>query len=218
MAASQPGDFIAQGSTTQKEIAITFDDGPGPLTPKFLDLLDKYDVKATFFMLGEQIKRWPEEAKEVVKRGQEIGNHTFKHTNYLHIWNEYRESVPLEADKKVIQDLIEDMKRTQATILDHTGQKPVLCRMPHGVDRPWVNTAAREAGLILVNWSFGADWVKKPIEELKEDYLEAIRPGAILLFHDGGSGREKSLVLVEAILEEAKKRSFKVVPLQDWIR
>ncbi len=212
-----PGSFVTKGQTTSKRIALSFDDGPGPQTDKFIELLDRYNVKATFFMLGEQTKYRPLVAKAIAEKGHEIGNHTTTHLNYLH---EYRTiekkfgadpAASQKATSQVRLELVDDMKASRKIIEGATGVKLKICRMPHGIDRPWVNEAAREAGFIMVNWTYGADWFSKPLEELEPGYLKAIQPGAIFLFHDGGSRREKSLALTEAVIKAAKEKGFEIV-------
>src|SRR5262245_50324955 len=86
LAAPKAGDVVTQGPTTSKRIALTFDDGPGPRTDAYLDLLDKYGVKATFFMLAEQANNRPKMAKAVADKGHEVASHTYNHTNYLKVY------------------------------------------------------------------------------------------------------------------------------------
>ena len=210
-AAPVPGDFFASGPTDQKRFALSFDDGPGPYTERFLDLLDKYKVKATFFMSGDQVRRRKETAKKVADVGHEVANHTMFHVNYRLRLKKLKDEV------KVKEELVQDILDTGFLIDKTTGVQPKILRMPHGIDRPWINEAARETGFVLVNWTYGADWTKKPLEELTRSYQKAVRPGAILLFHDGGGRREKSLALVEAVLKEAKKRGFEVVTVGELI-
>ena len=104
-----------------------------------------------------------------------------------------------------------DLDRTHAAIRSAGGVNPRLLRMPHGIDRPWIKAAAREMGYALVNWTYGADWQPGSAEQLLPGYLAAIRPGAILLFHDGGRDRSKSLKLAEAVIQSARQQGFEMV-------
>lgn len=207
-AAPKPGDFYVSGKTQEKIIALTFDDGPGPHTGQFLDLLDRYGVKATFFMLGEQVKNKPTIAKRVQERGHEIADHTTRHTNYLKKLKELNGDVSLAK-----QELLADMKKSQEQIKKTTAVDVTLCRMPHGIDRPWIKEVAKEAGVILVNWTYGADWTGESVGELEKGYIKAIKPGAILLFHDGWPKADKSLALTEAVLKAAQEKGYKIVPV-----
>jgi len=231
--ALEPGRLYSSGPKDKPAIALTFDDGPGPETEKFLDPLDKFDVKATFFMLGELVSLRPALANKVKERGHEIGSHTWKHTNYKARLKEIEQQLrkspsppfpgspvresetgkgrmgEVEIKEAAIQlikeELRQDLRKTQDAIEKATGEKATLLRMPHGIDRPWIKDVAKEEGYVLVNWTYGSDWHNLPVEEMKEGYLKAIRPGAILLFHDGGRIREKSLVLTEFMIDKANK-------------
>lgn len=219
-----PGSFVTSGPPTSKRISLTFDDGPGPETTQLLELLDQYNVKATFFMLGEQVKYRPAIAKSVAQRGHEIANHTTRHINYL---SRYRAlegefgtdtEAPQKAAMQVRRELLEDMKDSKSFIENKTGATVKLCRMPHGVDRPWVNDAAKEAGLVMVNWTYGADWLETPEAELEKSYVSEIKPGAILLFHDGGKNRKKTLRLTETVIKAAKERGYEIVPVGELLK
>ncbi|MCB4756854.1 MAG: polysaccharide deacetylase family protein [Elusimicrobia bacterium] len=217
----KPGDLVTAGSRSVKQIALTLDDGPGSHTEKFLDLLDRYGVKATFFLQGTQVKLRPKVARELLKRGHEIGQHTYSHVNFLKRFKELKQGEGPDAEQAAAhltkEEVRQDMQKTQKVIFDTVGVSPRLCRIPHGIDRPWIKEAAKEAGLILVNWTFGADWTKGSMEELKKGYTEAIQPGAIILLHDGWPRSEKSLILTEEVLKAAKEKGFEVVPVGQLI-
>jgi len=224
MGESTPKVFYYEGPKTEKQIALTFDDGPGPHTQEFLDLLDRYKVKATFFMLGELAEFRGSVAKEVLTRGHEVGNHTFNHKNYLKELkdqirqsNETKENHP-HATAVVKKELLEDMNKSRAVIEKAIGKKLTICRMPHGVDATWVHEVARDAGFILVNWTYGADWTKASAEELIPSYIKAIRPGAILLLHDGGNKREKTLQITEAVIKAAQEKGYKMVTVTELLK
>jgi peptidoglycan-N-acetylglucosamine deacetylase len=214
-----PGSFITSGPTQDKKIALTFDDGPGLESEQFLPLLDKYQVKATFFMLAEQAKLRPKIARQIADKGHEIGSHTYNHVNYL---KHYRDLVKTSGseDKAAAQakkDLVEDMNKSRKIIEEATGQRLKVLRMPHGIDRPWIKEAARETGFVLVNWTYGSDWVKQDDEKSRREYINAVKPGAILLFHDGGRNRKKSIALTEAVLKYAKENGFEVVSVGELL-
>lgn len=219
-----PGEFYTSGPSSAKKIALTFDDGPGPETEKFLDLLKRHQVKATFFMLGELAGYKPLVVKRVTDDGHEVASHTTYHTNYKSTYKKiFAEQSSKgrgdeEAVKEVKQMLLADMKKSDALIQKATGQKISLCRMPHGIDRPWIKETAREMGYTLVNWTYGADWSPQSYEQLLPGYLKAIKPGAIFLFHDGGRNRVKSLQLTEAVILEAKKQGYSIVPVGELLR
>lgn len=223
MAEFEPGKFYASGPIDQKKISLTFDDGPGPHTERFLEVLAKYGIQGTFFMQGEQVKKNPETARLVAEQGHEIGSHTSGHVNYKKRLREIKKILQSHmreegaAIKLVQEELYNDMDASINAIRKATGVRPRVLRMPHGIDRPWVNHAAQKAGVVLVNWTFGADWQKDSVEELKSAYADAIKPGAILLFHDGGGHREKSLALVESVIQTAQNQEYQIVPISELL-
>jgi len=220
LAQLKPGDFITAGPATAKRIALTFDDGPGPQSEAFIVLLEKYNVKGTFFMLGEQAGFRPKVAKAIADGGHEVASHTFNHTNYLQVYKAAmlrNSNVPEKAAADARAKLIEDMAKSRTLIEKATGRKLTLLRMPHGVDRPWVKEAAKKEGFVLANWTFGADWLKTPEDQLARQYVKAIKPGAIFLFHDGNRHREKSLALTEAVIKAAQKDGFEIVTLGELL-
>lgn len=211
-AAPAAGDFFASGPKDRKRLALTFDDGPGPETTRILALLDRHDVKATFFMLGQRVTRDEVTARLVAEAGHEIANHTWNHTNYKRRFREIQDEVGDDAEDVARDELEADIRKTAEAIKMATGRNSALLRMPHGIDRPWINVAAKRAGHILVNWTFGMDWSRKSAEELSREYVDAIRPGAILLFHDGGRRRERTIAAAEAVIIAAKRAGYEIVP------
>lgn len=90
--------------------------------------------------------------------------------------------------------------------------------MPNGYDKPWVREVARRLGYTIVNWTYGSDWTRLSEEKMTAEYLKAVKPGAILLLHDGGGNvKERNLRITEAILQEAKKKGLKPVRLDELL-
>ncbi|MCG3205334.1 MAG: Bifunctional xylanase/deacetylase [Elusimicrobia bacterium] len=219
LAAPKPGDFLTQGPTKEKRMALTFDDGPGPNTPQFLDLLDRYNVKATFFLLGEQVRLRPEIAKMISEKGHELANHTMTHMNYN---KRYRFNLTQVGDENKArevtrQELVKDMIQAKDLIEKKSGQKIKILRMPYGIDRPWITAAAKEAGFVVVNWTYGTDWNSTTAEQEISGYVKAIKPGAVLLLHDGWPKSQKSLEITEAVIKAAKEKGFELVPLGELL-
>jgi peptidoglycan/xylan/chitin deacetylase (PgdA/CDA1 family) len=205
-----PGSFVTKGPATAKKIALTFDDGPGPQTEQFLELLQRYHVKATFFMLAEQVGYKKAVAKKIADAGFEVGSHTTSHRNYAQYAKE-------KGQGQAKADLIKDMKGARKTIEEATGVTLKILRMPHGIDRPWIKEAAKETGFVLVNWTYGSDWIKMPEEEQTKEYIKALQPGAIILLHDGNPHREKSLRITEALIKAAQEKGYEMVTVGELI-
>ena len=198
------GKFYGSGASGGKEIAITFDDGPGPATTPILDILDTAEIKAAFFMLGENVKRRPDVAREVYARGHEIGNHTFHHKNLY----TYRDST-------LVKLLEEDIRKGAEIINEVTGYTPRYMRVPYGYYRSWIDKVTAKQHIDVVHWTFGCDWKKMSEEEMIQGYLSAVKPGAILLFHDGGSTRQrkKTINILLPIIKAIQEKGYTIVPL-----
>jgi peptidoglycan-N-acetylglucosamine deacetylase len=210
--ALEPGRLYTRGSTESRRIALSFDDGPGPETMKFLAMLDQNGVKATFFLLGEAVELRGAMVQEIVGRGHEVASHSSTHVNYLqHVRGLAAGRSSAAAEEQARRDLLADLQRTHLAIQRAGGGNVRLLRMPHGIDRPWIKTAAREMGYTLVNWTYGADWQPGSAEQLLPGYLNALQPGTIFLFHDGGRNRSKSLQLAEAVIRSAQQQGYSIV-------
>ena len=158
---------------SEKAMAITFDDGPEPgVTDVLLATLAKHGAKATFFMIGEQVRKHPELAKRVVDEGHEVGIHSHKHQKGMRFWDE--------------KELIEDFSDAIKAVQDATGVRPASIRTPFGnLSRPIIH-ACEKTDLKYVGWSLSVmDWRGR--KRGKGEKLVAMSlPGSIVLFHDGG--------------------------------
>jgi len=202
------GKFYSDGSPKKAEFALTYDDGPGYITEDLLKLLDKYHTKATFFMMGLSVKKYPDRAAKVAQAGHLIGNHTWSHELYV--------KVARQPDH--VKILEKELDKAADAITRAAGKKPVFLRMPNGYSKDWVKKVAAEKGYVLVNWSYGSDWTNIPEERMTAEYLKNVGPGKILLMHDGGGKtREKTLRITEKILQEAARKGLKAVTLDELL-
>jgi len=154
-------------------MALTFDDGPNPAaTPQVLDLLGKYNARATFFFIGRHVRQCPELAAEVAARGHAIGNHTETHPSLA--WLSSRR-------------IGDELASCQEAIHQATGHRPRWMRPPYGYRSPYLDAAARRAGLHgVVMWSRRLlyDWEPQPAENVIRR-LRPFRGGDIVVLHDG---------------------------------
>jgi peptidoglycan-N-acetylglucosamine deacetylase len=132
-------------TNSPRRLAITFDDGPNPaITPKLLNLLDRYHARATFFLIGRFVRECPELVKEVLARGHALGNHTETHPNLFWL------------GQTQIRD---ELRRCNDTISDATGAPQEWFRPPFGMRNPWLAGVARELDLRIVMWTLiPGDW------------------------------------------------------------
>lgn len=174
------------GATTRctaapSQLALTFDDGPNPaVTPLLLDLLDQYNAKATFFMIGRFVRECPELAREVANRGHVIGNHTQTHPNLFWL------------SPRAIRN---ELQQCQSALQDAVGAAAKVFRPPYGLRNPWVVGTARELGMQTVMWTLlPGDWRGKSVEWLTgrmgpiADHAQdsaSRTAGDLLCLHDG---------------------------------
>ncbi|MED1470061.1 polysaccharide deacetylase family protein [Bacillus salipaludis] len=167
------GQVVWEVNTKEKIVAITFDDGPHPIfTPQILDILAKYNAKATFFVTGVKAKQFPTILKREVNEGHEIANHTYHHIAYNHLTQ---------------RELSKEMKETDKTIMRIIGFKPSLFRPVGGHYDNWIVNAAVKNRKLVVIWTWGQDsrdWSNPPVSKICSTIFEGVKPGNILLFHD----------------------------------
>jgi len=161
-----------------KAVLLTFDDGPNPeITPQILNLLDEYDKKAVFFLIGEKAKKYPELVRKIYQRGHIIANHSFTHEK----WFDLRSS----------SVMTRELNQTSTILEDIIGEKIVYFRPPYGVTNPNLKKALKNTKLKSIAWSFRSfDTGKQSAKEISQRIRNKVRGGDILLFHDN---REKSV-------------------------
>lgn len=192
--------------TDQKVVALTYDDGPHPVyTPKLIAILDKYHVKATFFMIGEKMDKYPDIVKEIASRGHVIANHTYTHPK----------NIRLDTSSQIIREL----DSCEQTIEKQTGHRAYLFRPPKGLLDGDVLTIAQEEGYRTILWTVSADHHDAPTPELMaKRVVDRIRPGAIILAHDGTfSSRWKDVAATPLIIEALRKKGYRFVTVPELL-
>jgi peptidoglycan/xylan/chitin deacetylase (PgdA/CDA1 family) len=158
--------------TTEPVVALTFDDGPHPtLTPRLLDMLKERGVKATFYVIGQEVVRFPEIVQRMVAEGHEIGNHTHTHP-----------SLPKIGSARVG----EEISKSNAAIEQAVGVRPTTMRPPYGAINPAITKRLNEEfDLPVILWSVDPqDWKIRKASHVSNHMLQNAHPGAILLAHD----------------------------------
>jgi len=190
----------------RNEIALTFDDGPDiETTPRVLDLLDRYRVKASFFCIAARAERHPELVREIVLRGHRIENHTYRHAHTFALSG--------------LHGFTKEIGRAQAVLTALTGVSPRYFRAPVGMRNPWLQPVLSSLDLTLVSWTRrGYDAVFGDPEKIVRRLSKNLRGGDILLLHDGSSARDRNgrpavLEALPKLLDEVARRSLIPVPL-----
>lgn len=187
--------------TKDKKISLSFDVSWGnDNTEKILEILDKYNVKATFFIVGGWIDQYPDKLKEIYNRGHEIGNHSNKHPDMTKLTRE-----------KIIQDInINDAKIRQIT-----GEGTKLFRCPEGAYNDLVIQTVKETGYYCVQWDVDSiDWKEQGADIEYNRVIKNTKPGSILLFHNNAKYTPDNL---PRILEKLQSEGYQFVKTGDLI-
>lgn len=188
-----------------KKIALTFDDGPHPkYTERILKILDKYNVKATFFVIGVNILNYPEPLKKIQAAGHEIGNHSFSHNNKKDLDSE---------------DAIREMQKCEGLIYEMTKQKPKLFRPPRGSCNEYVKKAAVALGYSVVLWSVDTlDWKGTAACDIWQMVSDSTHGGDIILMHDYTSGQNTTCDALEIMIPRLLSQGFEFVTVSELIK
>jgi peptidoglycan-N-acetylglucosamine deacetylase len=189
--------FVRAAGTQHKEVALTFDDGPGPYTPDILRILVREHVPATFFEVGLEERYFHAATAEIVARGYPIGNHTESHS-------------PMSQLKRKAQlaQLIQD----SVAIGNYGAPFPRMFRPPYGMWNHNTLSLLRQYKMLMVLWSVDTDDYERPgIKVILQRTLDGVEPGAIILLHDAGGDRSETVAALPLIIKALRKRGYKLV-------
>ena len=165
-----------------------------------MDLLRDQNVKAAFFCIGKRIEAHPEVAARIAREGHLLGNHSWSHSNLTNLFAFGR--------------LREEMVRTQSAIEQSTGARPAWFRPPMGLSNPLIFKAARSLDLEVVGWTVrGLDTQTRSPEKIVNRIVRGLKPGAIILLHDGNVPPDKLRVTVKTLLDRLRSLDYEVVRL-----
>ena len=188
-------------------VAVSIDDGPDPaVTPRVLDILDRYDAKATFFCIGTRILNQRELAREIVARGHTIENHSYSHPNYFSLLGPGAMAAQVNGGQEVIAEV--------------TGYTPRFFRAPAGLRNPFLDPILRRAGLQLASWTRrGFDTVASDPDLVLQRLSNRLGPRDILVLHDGNAARDSAgwpviYEVLPRLLERLAERGLTPVTLR----
>jgi peptidoglycan-N-acetylglucosamine deacetylase len=189
--------FVREGTGKAPEVALTFDDGPSPDTPKILKILNNWHAQATFFEIGREIPTFHAYSSELEKAGMVIGNHTYDHVQMAEQTDEVQSSE----------------LTSQSDALDRYGiQHPVLFRPPYGSFNEETFSLLKQFHMLMVLWSTDTDDYTDPgVQSIVNTALKGIHPGSIVLFHDGGGDRAQTVAALPKVLAGLEKRHLRPV-------
>ena len=189
------GSAFWRGNSTEKTIHLTFDDGPVPdPTPWVLDLLKQYDIKGTFFCVGENIDKHPHIFQQVVEQGHSVGNHTYHHTKAFCVSREeYFREIELANQR----------------------MKTGLFRPPHGQLYPWYMKELNKIFNKIVLWDvMPMDYDNRlNAKEVFENVRQFVRPGSVIVFHDSLKARDRLKTALPQTIEHLLNEGYTFKPL-----
>ncbi|MDN3664853.1 polysaccharide deacetylase family protein [Algibacter miyuki] len=188
--------FNSKKNHKEKQIAITFDDGPNSdFTPKILDLLKKHNAKATFFCIGKQIKNHPEIIKQISAAGHSIGNHTYSHAQMFDFYGK--------------QKVIDEINKTDALISSILNKKMNLFRPPYGVTNRAITKALKQTRHHVIGWNIRSlDTVKTDEKAILDRIIKNITPGSVILLHDS---KEITVRVLEQLLLFLQENDYQAI-------
>jgi peptidoglycan/xylan/chitin deacetylase (PgdA/CDA1 family) len=194
---------------TSRLLALTYDDGPNePYTLQLLELLDRHNVKATFFLIGRFVQQRPDIARAIAEAGHAVGNHTWDHPKLIF-------APAAEVKRQLLQ--------AQQAIFDTTGVQPKLFRPPFGGRRPATLRVARQLGLSPVMWDVTCfDWKAKSADEIVRHAERQVHGGSVILLHDGeyhriGGDRSRSVEATDRILGRYQAEGYQFVTIPEMM-
>ena len=195
--AIQQSGSVSQAGPENKEVALTFDDGPSSYTGAILDTLKKYHASATFFTLGNQVSSFPLPMQRAVAEGHVVGNHTWDHQDLTRLGP---------------KDIRDEMSAQIDTVTGKKLPAPKLFRPPYGAVNDQVVAEARRQGMLTVLWSVDTNDYNRPAPDaMTAQVLADVQPGAIVLMHDGGGDRTTTSAALPMIIKGLRKAGYKMV-------
>ncbi|MHB8242246.1 MAG: polysaccharide deacetylase family protein [Solirubrobacteraceae bacterium] len=196
--------FVKEGGTRGHDIALTFDDGPGPYTPQVLSVLERMHVRGTFFAIGKMLRYFGESTAREIRDGDVIGDHT--------------ESHPMMATLSAHdqhEELFEQIARIE--LLD--GPRPTLFRPPYGSFDATTLHQLHAMHLLMVLWSVDTDDYRQPgVSVIVQRALEGAHPGAIILLHDAGGIRTQTIAALPIIIAKLRAKGYDLVTVPQLLK
>ena len=199
-------DLLFEVAITEKLIALTFDDGPDETTEDILDILKKYHVKATFFVVGKNCLERSDILKRIAFEGHEVGNHTYSHPKF---------------SGKSFAQISQEIEKTNEVIFKTINTFPKYFRPPGGTINARILEAAKAQNLRIVLWTpeeDSKDWLNPGAATIVRNVTKNAKRGRIILMHDGGGDRRQTREAIPRIIEQLESDGFQFVTLSDLVQ
>ena len=189
--------YVRVAGTQHKEIALTFDDGPGPYTPQILSVLERLHAPATFFEVGVEEQYFHDSTSKIVLRGYPIGDHTQNHENMGKLSPKQQQS---------------QLLRETVAIGNEGAPFPRMFRPPYGLWDNGTLKLLKKYRMLMVLWTVDTDDYELPgVPAIVDAAVRGARPGAIILMHDAGGNRTETVAALPKIIRQLRKRGYKLV-------
>jgi len=203
-----PDTIFLRGSLSENKIALTFDDGPDPrFTPEILDVLNQYQVPATFFLLGARAEANPDLTLRIANEGHVIGNHTFWHPDLV--------------EEGEVDVLVREVERTELALEALINYRTTLFRPPYGFLYEELVEELDRLDYSVIGWSVDAfDWQEISPQEIIDNVQSMIHPGAIILMHDGTDAEGDQTETIEALrqlIPELQEQGYEFVTVPELL-
>jgi peptidoglycan/xylan/chitin deacetylase (PgdA/CDA1 family) len=195
------GPFICSGDPSKKQVALTFDDGPDARsTPALLEILRAHEIEAAFFVIGKKVEADPQLANRILREGHLLENHSHAHSYATNFYSPSK--------------LMAELARAQSTIEKLTGTTPRFFRPPVGLSNPNTFRAAAALRLKVIGWNIRSlDTRSTDPEQIVRRIERRLRPGAIILLHDGNIPANRLVATVKLLLAKLREHGYEIVRL-----
>ena len=195
--------YVRVGTARERDVALTFDDGPGPYTPKIVAVLRKTHAPATFFVIGEWARRYPQFVRAEARAGFEVGDHTETHP--------FMSLLPADSQRAQIVDAGDAIRQAGAPF-------PRLWRPPYDAFNAATLQILRALRMLVVLWTVDtSDYARPGAYRIWYTALSGARPGAIILMHDGGGNRTETVTALPRIIASLRRRGFRLVAISQLL-
>jgi peptidoglycan/xylan/chitin deacetylase (PgdA/CDA1 family) len=196
------GTLAYRNGPPRREVAIGFDDGPWKDTPAFVRMLERSQAQATFFMIGRQLSGvYREMLLRELRDGDVLGDHSYTHPNLTQIGG-----------------VRGQLQQTIAVIRALSGYTPCVFRPPYGTTDVSVQRTARSLGLATVLWNVDpSDYTQPGVGAIRRRVLAGVKPGSIIISHDGGGPRSETLAAYPSIIAALRRRGYRIVTIPELL-
>jgi peptidoglycan/xylan/chitin deacetylase (PgdA/CDA1 family) len=196
--------YVRLAGHRRREIALTFDDGPSPYTNSVLNILKRFKVPATFFVVGRSINAYPGQLAAELSAGEEVGDHTLSHP-MLGALSGASQSTEIGGLARLLQR--------------HHAPNPVIMRPPYGSFNTTTLRILRAQRMLMVLWSVDtSDYARPGVKRIEYTALSGAQPGAIILMHDGGGDRSQTVAALPRIITRLRQRGYTLVTVARLVR